>query len=244
MAATSPVLRSAVYAESGDKTELSTGEQQSGYTAGKPSRRKTNWLLNWLDNAAQWLLTMGLPTYNASATYGVGSRVLDSSGVSWKCIAAGTTGVTPGTDDTKWLAWGHTNAEVTTLADAAADAAIGTLSGAQATGIASSNANVTVGYAYSLRFPGSTVRMLCLRLTFAAGHSASASTVLTLSGTAAFDTGGDNAVATLGTLSYGPGATVRPQIWAAVTDNQQVTVEILDGDDSYASDVTVMVQGH
>lgn len=56
MAITTPSARPAIWAESGDTTAPSTGEQQSGYVAGKPSRRKTNWLLNWLDNAVQYLL--------------------------------------------------------------------------------------------------------------------------------------------------------------------------------------------
>ena len=59
---TSPSARSAIWAESGDTTAPSTGEQQSGYAAGKPSRRKTNWLLNWIDNAVQWVITQGYQT--------------------------------------------------------------------------------------------------------------------------------------------------------------------------------------
>ena len=95
--------------------------------------------------------------------------------------------------------------------------ALGVLSGASSTGIASSNANVAVNYAYHLNMPGTTVKMLCFRLTFAAGHSQTESTVITFSGATAFAVGGDNVVATLATMAYGAGSTTRPQIWAAVT---------------------------
>ena len=53
---TTPAARSAIWAESGTKVEPDTGSQQSGFAAGKPGRGKTNWLLNWLDNAVQFLL--------------------------------------------------------------------------------------------------------------------------------------------------------------------------------------------
>ena len=56
MSATTPATRNAVWAESGQTTVPSQGEQQGGFVAGKPSRRKTNWLLNWLDNAVQYIL--------------------------------------------------------------------------------------------------------------------------------------------------------------------------------------------
>jgi len=63
-----PATREAVWAESGDVTTPSTGEQQAGFVAGKPSRRKTNWLLNWLDNAVQWVLEQGYAVASEVAT--------------------------------------------------------------------------------------------------------------------------------------------------------------------------------
>ena len=53
---TTPATRPAIWAESGTTVEPDTGSQQSGFVAGKPGRGKTNWLLNWLDNAVQFLL--------------------------------------------------------------------------------------------------------------------------------------------------------------------------------------------
>lgn len=54
---TEPSSRGAIWAESGDVTAPSTGEQQSGFVQDvKPNRRKVNWFLGWLDNAVQFLL--------------------------------------------------------------------------------------------------------------------------------------------------------------------------------------------
>ena len=106
MAIAKPTARAAVWAESGQTTEPSQGEQQSGYTAGKPSRRKTNWLLAWLDNAVQYILQLGIPEYDAGRTYYPKSKVIFGD-YGWGYIRIGsgaTTNVSP-TDTDKWMRW-------------------------------------------------------------------------------------------------------------------------------------------
>lgn len=247
MSASNPSTRSAVWAESGQTTVPSQGEQQSGFTAGKPSRRKFNWMTNWLDNAVQWLLTRGLPTYASDATYSAGSRVLDSSGKSWRCLQNGTTNVTPA-EGAYWTAWGHTDDDVTSIASEVAgnvaDAKIGTLSGELTTGtITSSNANCEVSYMWAARSPGTDVKQVFCRLTFADALGTQFGTTLTFSGGAAFDTGADNSIACNATevpVGSPPATTVR----ARVTGNQTVQVTVQEASPSAATIVTVMVQGH
>lgn len=247
MSATNPATRSAIWAESGQTTVPSQGEQQSGYTAGKPSRKKSNWLLNWIDNAVQWLLTRGLPTYASDVVYNAGARVLDSSGKAWRCLTDGTTGVAP-EEGAYWAAWGHTDDEVTSLASEVAaniaDVKIGTLSGELAAGtITSSNVNCTVSYQYAVRSPGSTVKQIFCRLTFADSMGTTFGTTLTLSGAAEFGTGADNALACNATevpVGTPPATLVR----ARVTNNQTVLVSVVDASASASTVVTVVIQGH
>ena len=112
MAITTPTTRPAIWAETGDTTAPSTGEQQSGYIVGKPSRQKTNWLLNWIDNAVQYLLSYGIPEWSVPETYPPNARV-QHSGTSWQNVSGGNLTTTePGTDVTKWSPWGHCEKDV------------------------------------------------------------------------------------------------------------------------------------
>jgi len=197
MATTTPSTRSAVWAESGQTTAPSQGEQQAGYVAGKPSRRKTNWLLNWIDNAVQWLLGLGLPLYDNAATYVPHSRVQDASGYSWQRIGTDTTtGVAPGSDAAKWERWGHTAGQVNDAAAVVADAhittALGTLSGALGSGVAADTGAVTVSSIFQFTFPSTTRKLLIFHA--AIGTVVGGSITFTLSGDAAFSTGIQSAV--------------------------------------------------
>lgn len=118
MAYTTPSTRPAIWAESGQVTAPSTGEQQSGYVAGKPSRRKTNWLLAWFDNAVQYLLNRGLPDYNADLAYVVGDVVRGSDNEIYKCIQANDSGAAK--DPTTQAAYWTLLAPAVTSTDASA----------------------------------------------------------------------------------------------------------------------------
>jgi hypothetical protein len=115
MAITTPTTRPAIWAETGDTTAPSTGEQQSGYIVGKPSRRKTNWLLNWIDNAVQYLLSCGIPAWSVSETYPPSARVQHNTYMWQNVCGSNLTGVEPGTDATKWLQCGYNENDMAVL---------------------------------------------------------------------------------------------------------------------------------
>jgi len=147
--------------------------------------------------------------YNAGWTYNIGSRVQKSDGTGWKCIADGTTGVTPGTDVTKWLPWGHTDTEV----DSRIDTRLGTVSGMLADGTVTPTNSSVVTYVAAMRFPNSSNKLVSFRLALHNTIGGYAE-VLTLSGGAVFAAGLDGGSACFrdptdfGTLSN-PALTVK-----------------------------------
>lgn len=241
MAITAPSSRAAVWAESGQTTEPSQGEQQSGFVAGKPPRQKTNWLLNWIDNAIQWVLALGVPEYDAGRTYSPGARVVYGDGAhSYQRIGDGaTTDVAP-TDETKWMRWGYTSEQL----NDAMDAKLGTLSGALAEATITPSGTATADYRRQQCFPNSTDKNVCFRLTVPNTQGGYFATV-TLSGAAAFDTGAEGVVANICNFN-------EHQAWedvtllAVVTGNQQVqiTARGVDGTNNNAIDVEVQIRGY
>jgi hypothetical protein len=196
---TAPAARPAIWAESGTKVEPDTGTQQSGFVAGKPGRGKTNWLLNWVDNAIQWLLVnvlYGIINYDAGKDYAVGARVQDpSTHLSYQCLVANGPDTGPGvkalSDGTYWKKWGHDDAAVGTLAVGA----LGTLSGEVSSGITAS-ASAVITKAQTFNMPATTEKMLIFtcQVPISSGFG---STLITLAGAAAFANDIDNASASL-----------------------------------------------
>lgn len=242
MAITAPSSRAAVWAESGQTTEPSQGEQQSGFVAGKPPRRKMNWLMNWVDNAVQWILALGVPEYDAGRVYSPGARVIyGDNKYGYMRVGAGTTTNVAPTDASKWMRWGHTDDE----ANALIDAKLGTISGALAEATITPSGTGSASYRRQMCFPNSTSKLVCFRLTVPKTQGGYVNTV-TLSGAAAFGTGAEGVVANL--CSDG-GHTLTTGDWAVyprVTNNQEVVITIfnLDGTTTNAVDVEVQVRGY
>jgi hypothetical protein len=199
---TTPSTRPAIWAEAGTVVNPSTGLQQSGYVAGKPGRGVTNWLLNWLDNAVQWLLVtmlMGIANYDGSKDYAVGARVQDAtSHKTYRCTNANgpSTAVKPVTDTGFWIPWGHTDAEV----NSQVDAKIGTLSGSATT--LTPNNGATVFDAHHFNAPGTTHKQIAFRLRVVVGSDFTAAVVL--SGDALFNTGAKHVFASISDNQFSP----------------------------------------
>lgn len=232
MSITIPSARPAQWAESGDTTAPSTGEQQSGFVVGKPSRRKMNWLLNWIDNAVQYLLVRGLPSYNSALTYDIGARVFHS-GNSWVALADGIINIEPGTDATKWIRWGYSSAELG-------------LSGSLAGGtVTSSDGDSIVSDTYQVKLPETPVKIVFAKLKFSSGFGTSRSATVTLSGAAAMPTSIDNVVVTLATGGYGGSVDHFPTIEAHKTGAQTIAVQsVYMPTASVDIDIHLMIQGH
>lgn len=177
MALTTPTVRPAVWAESGDTTAASTGEQQSGYIVGKPSRRKTNWLLNWIDNAVQYLLRRGIPAWSASRDYVVGDIVEDDSVTiaesTWRCTAArSATATKPDADSAHWERFGHSDGEVNQMIANA-------LTGNDPSPVSASNSAVLAEVYKTVRGPdeSGSYRELWFKVTFGTGLTSTHITV-------------------------------------------------------------------
>lgn len=237
-----PASRTAVWAESGDVTTPSQGEQQSGFVTGKPPRRKANWLFNWVDNAVQWILGLGLPTYQAGQTYQPGARVVGADGQSyaWAHTEA-TTGVAPGSGGAgdHWVRWGHLPDQIQTLIDTRN----GTYSGALADGTVTPTGDSEVSYCRALRFPNSTEKLVCLRLSLDKSVGGWLET-LTLSGAAAFSAGADGVQVTVASLGGNSGTL--GNVLGVVVDETTVSVSVsggtLDGTNNLTLDV--QIRGH
>lgn len=86
---TTPSARPNIWAETGTTVEPSSGLQSSGFIAGKPGRGVTNWILNWMDNAVQYLLAnRGLLPWSDSDTYDEGAVVLGSDNIPYTALTA------------------------------------------------------------------------------------------------------------------------------------------------------------
>lgn len=220
---TTPAARPAIWAESGTVVEPDTGTQQSGFVAGKPGRGKTNWLLHWLDNAVQWLLVnvlYGIINYDAGKDYAVGARVQDpSTHLSYQCLVANGPDTGPGvkalSDGTYWKRWGHDDAQV----NAQVDSKLGTLSAAVSSGLTFTG-GATADQTGSFNFPNTTFKLLTMRVALPL-TSGIGSTVLTLSGGAAFSTAALVAIAS----NASTGSVLKAYIVrAAVTDYNTIAI--------------------
>jgi hypothetical protein len=161
-------------------------------------------LLNWLDNAVQWLLVtllMGITNYDASKDYAVGARVQDAtSHKTYRCTTTNGPGtaVKPVTDTGFWIPWGHTDAEV----NSQVDAKIGTLSGPATT--LTPNNGATVFDAQHFNAPGTTHKQIAFRLRVVVGSSFSAA--VTLSDDALFNTGAKHVFVSITDTQFLPSA--------------------------------------
>jgi hypothetical protein len=239
MSITAPSARTAVWAESGQTTEPSEGEQQSGFAAGKPSRRKTNWVLQWLDNAIQWLLGLGLGTYRAGQTYQPGARVVGADGQSYAWAdSSPVVGVAPGSGggSDHWVRWGHMPDQI----DDMIDTKLGTISGALAEATITPTGSSVVGYRRQQCFPNSTDKNVCFRLTIPA---ASYNETITLSGAAAFTTGADGVEVTIADTK-GNSATGYTYARGKVLNETQVSIAFYGFNLADSIDLDVKIRGH
>jgi hypothetical protein len=178
------------------------------------------------------LLLRGLPTYNSAATYATGARVQTTDGVSWKAIVDGLTGVTPGSDTTKWVLWGFSDSDIPVS---------GPLAGGT---ITSSTANDILGYCRQVLFPRSTDKLVFCRLRIANTIDGYGS-VLTLSGAAAFAVGIDGAQLVLANTDYSTATDVRLIAKVLSPTTVQILAGGIVGSETYlAFDVEVWIRGH
>lgn len=131
-----PSTRSTIWAAAGETTAPDAGAIATGFVAGaKPSRRKLNWLLGWLDNAVQWLMAWGVAVYKNDVDYAANARVIFGvDGHTYKAKAANgpSTTIALPSDATKWERWGHADADIgkVTSLTGLVTADTGTVSGA------------------------------------------------------------------------------------------------------------------
>lgn len=228
---TRPATLTASWAESGTVADI--GDVSTGWPSGKPGRGRFNKVLNWLMMGVRHILAWGIPPYDASDTYPPGAHVSYAGTVYQQVNGSNVIGVTPGTDTSKWLRWGHTDADV----DGRIDSKLGTLSAAAPGGtISSSNESSYTAYGNVVRLPGSTIKLVLFRLTFS--PSDSFLTTVTLSGACAFATGADNVV-----VSSATALASTSNVHAVVTGAQTVDIAV---DFPAGTEVVleVMVQGH
>ena len=91
------------------------GLKDTGWTGASacPPFSWMNWILNKCDAAARYIIARGIPDYDVNESYSVGDRVQWGGGFgrTYVCIVAtvgnGTGGNSPGSDASKWAAWGR-----------------------------------------------------------------------------------------------------------------------------------------
>ena len=100
------------WAESGDKVQPTNAEIQAGwpFSTVPPSRQRFNWILNYVANAIRYFMQRSIAEWDITEDYPLGAR-LQHGGVTWLAVAANS-GVTPGTDATKWERWGYASTEL------------------------------------------------------------------------------------------------------------------------------------
>jgi len=236
------------------------GVNDTGIPSGAKSipRRWFNWVLHKIESPVRYLIARGVPDYDADEYYTVGDRVQKSIGGVYPatflcftpCHGAAPTGED---DDPNWMKWGYSagdfavafaSAFTAAFADAF-DSRLGTVSAEAETGTVTVTAvddNATIAYRWVCRFPGSTVKLVFVRLTLTAADHMSAD--LTLSGSAAFATGMDNIIVSIASMPSSAATAAHPsRAIAVVTNNQACTVGIVTPvAGTYV--LEVMMQGH
>jgi hypothetical protein len=100
------------WAQTGDKIQPTDSDISAGWqnTNIPPSRQRFNWLQNFVANGVKYLLQRGVSEWLITEDYPLAARV-QHNGVTWVAILANS-GVTPGTDATRWERWGFSLSEL------------------------------------------------------------------------------------------------------------------------------------
>jgi hypothetical protein len=97
-----------VWAESGDKTQPSNAEIQTGWPLSTipPSRQRFNWAMNYFMRGVRYLLQFGIGEWDANETYPVGGKCF-YGGLEYKALQAHSN-QQPDLAPTYWERWGFT----------------------------------------------------------------------------------------------------------------------------------------
>jgi len=234
---TRPAELANTWAETGTVADL--GDIATGWPAGKPGRGRMNALFGWLMQGVRYFQHRGVPDYSSSCTYAVGDRAQGSDGKTYVCIQANTPSAAqdPTSQAAYWVRWGHTDDE----AKAIVDTKLGTLSAAVSSGLTFTG-GATADQTGSFNFPNTTFKLLTMRVALPL-TSGTGSTVLTLSGAAAFNTAALVAIAS----NAATGSTLKAYIVRAAVTNNNIIAIIADcgnsADASTAINVDVVILG-
>lgn len=109
---TRPSASVPVWAESGDKVQPTNQEVQTGWplSATPPSRQRFNWVLNFIAQAARYLLQRGIAEWAATEDYPQYGRC-SYNGVTYRALISSPTSA-PGVVSGEWEVWGYTDSTI------------------------------------------------------------------------------------------------------------------------------------